>query len=268
MNPAVFEKLESRFTNYVAQFRSENAEHDRAIRLKIDHTRRVVQAIGWIARQLQLTDDRRRLAEAMALLHDIGRFRQYQRYGTYLDVQTENHALLGLRVIAEEHFLAGVEPSEQRLIESPIAVHNAAVLPTDADPDSLFFMRLLRDADKLDIWKVVLDHYFDRAEEPSVAVGLGLPDRPEYSPAVLEAIRDQRLVSFADIVTLTDFKLMQLSWVFDLNFRPTFAWVERERYVEQMAEVLPKTPPVQELVGMALAHVACQLARAADPTSL
>jgi hypothetical protein len=256
MTPAVLDDLKVRFTRYSERFRCAERDADRAIRLKVEHTWRVVQAIGWLAGQLQLADDRRRLAEAMAVLHDVGRFRQFQRYGSYLDMATENHALLGVRVIAEEGLLAGVDEAEQRLIERAVAVHNAARLPADEDGESLFFMRLLRDADKLDIWKVLLDHYFERAEEPSAAVGLGLPDEPTCSPAVVAAIERGELVAFPDIETLTDFKLMQLSWVFDLNFAPTFEWVARERYVEQMAQVLPQGRAVQALVVAARAHVA------------
>jgi hypothetical protein len=256
MTPAVLDSLRQRFAVYAGRFRSPDAEADRAIRLKIDHTHRVVAAIGWLAQRLDLRPEEVALAEAMALLHDVGRFRQYQRYGTYLDAQTENHALLGVRVIREEQLLDGVDGDERRLIEDAVAVHNAARLPHDPDAEKLMFMRLLRDADKLDIWKVVLDHYYERAEEPSIAVGLGLPDRPECSAGVLEAVQRGELVRFTDIRTLTDFKLMQLSWVFDLSFAPTFEWVRREQYVEQMAGVLPDTNTVRDLVIAAQEHVA------------
>ncbi len=256
MTPQLRDELTGRFAAYVEQFRSADPETDRAIRLKVDHTWRVVSAIAWLARRLGLSSEQVALAEVMALLHDVGRFRQYQLYGTYLDVRTENHALLGIRVIEEERLLESVSTKERHLIHAAVAAHNLARLPTDADAETLLYMRLLRDADKLDIWKVVLDHYYDRAEEPSVAVGLGLPDRPECSARVLEAAQRGRLVAFEDIVTLTDFKLMQLSWVFDLNFEPTFEWVRRERYVEQMAGVLPDTEPVRDLLAAAHEHVA------------
>ena len=36
-------------------------------------------------------------------------------------------------------------------------------------------MRLLRDADKLDIWKLFIDYYNEREKNHSSAVELGLP---------------------------------------------------------------------------------------------
>lgn len=262
MSPAVLRELHRRFAAYADRFRSDDLETDAAIRLKAAHTLRVVDAIRDLARELGLSPGGGRLAEATALLHDVGRFRQYERYGTYLDAASENHAELGVRVIREENLLKGVDSGEVRLIERAVGLHNVARLPDDEDPTERCFLRLLRDADKLDIWKVVLDHYYERGEERSRAVGLGLPNTPECSPGVVEALRREDLVEFTDIRTLTDFKLMQLGWVYDLNFAPTFARVRRERYVEQMADVLPKTGPVPGMIDAAAAYIA-EMERAA-----
>ena len=40
-----------------------------------------------------------RIAEAVALLHDVGRFEQYKRYGTFNDRKSVNHAALGVEIM-------------------------------------------------------------------------------------------------------------------------------------------------------------------------
>ena len=44
-----------------------------------------------------------------------------------------------------------------------------------------------------------------------------------------------------DLKTLNDFKLLQLGWVYDLNFRRTFQIVRERRYLEKIRQVLPQS---------------------------
>jgi len=92
----------------------------------------------------------------------------------------------------------------------------------------LFFIRIVRDADKLDIWSVFLEYYESPPASKASAVGLGLPDLPEYSIDVLSCLYKKEIVSLATIKTLNDFKLLQLSWIFDLNYKPHFGCSETE----------------------------------------
>jgi len=41
-------------------------------------------------------------AEVIAWLHDIGRFEQFDRYRTFADAESENHAQIALRVIEKK----------------------------------------------------------------------------------------------------------------------------------------------------------------------
>ncbi len=259
MCPEILEDLTSRFNAYTRRFYSDNGETGRAIRLKVAHTHRVRAIIVRLGQELGLGENDMLLAQTAALFHDVGRFRQYQQYGTFLDRVSENHAKLGLRVIGQEGFLNQLPLAEKRQVARAIAFHNRARLPENQNGADLFLMKLLRDADKLDIWKVVLDHYYGREAEPNRSVELGLPDVPDCSPQVVATIEKGEQVNFAEIQTLTDFKLMQLSWVFDLNFAPSFAYVRQQGYIEQMAGILPQTQAVSAMLQKAQAHVAAML---------
>jgi hypothetical protein len=43
-----------------------------------------------------------------------------------------------------------------------------------------------------------------------------------------------------DLETLDDFKLLQLAWVYDLNFPRTFEIVKERKYLEKIRQALPK----------------------------
>ena len=68
------------FRAYTAGYDPENT----MIRLKIEHTFRVAYLCGRIAGSLGMTGGLLDLAWFLGLLHDIGRFEQVRRYGTFL----------------------------------------------------------------------------------------------------------------------------------------------------------------------------------------
>jgi hypothetical protein len=113
--------------------------------------------------------------------------------------------------------------------------------------DIVFFLKLIRDADKLDIWRIFLEYYESPDEMKASAVGLGLPDLPEYSEEVVSCIFRKKIVSLSMLKTLNDFKLLQLSWIFDLNFEPTFRLLHERDYINRLTAHLPQTAKVNSI---------------------
>ena len=74
-------------------------------------------------------------------------------YGTFKDVESENHALLGFRELVAHNVLDVCTKDERKWITKAIANHNTVTIPKKENGKSLFYIRLLRDADKLDIWQ-------------------------------------------------------------------------------------------------------------------
>jgi hypothetical protein len=255
MNTTNLNHLKKWFSNYVAAYYSDNPDHNRAIRLKEDHTRRVCANIIRLCTDLRISDENIRVAEAMALLHDVGRFEQYTVYRTFNDRASENHARLGIRQIAKHNVLKGCSEKSRRYITRSIAYHNAAKLPEDEEEITLFFMRLLRDADKLDIWNVFINYYRERENYRNTAIELDLPDDPDYSPKILEAFYTQSFALIQDLKTLNDFKLLQISWVFDLNFIPSFQMIHQRKYINQIEATLPQSEEITEAVKQAYTYI-------------
>ena len=107
-------------------------------------------------------------------------------------------------------------------------------------PRSVYFCtRLLRDADKLDIWKVVIDYYYDGNGDRNDAISLGFPDTPGISEGVYHDLMHRHIVDIQHLHNLNDFKLLQIGWIYDINFVPALHAVRERRYLEQIRTTLP-----------------------------
>ena len=235
------------FAEYTKTFQSGNPEDQQNIHLKEAHTRRVCKEILDIGNSLGLNGDDLCVAEVMALFHDIGRFEQYARYGTFVDLKSEDHAVLGVKVLRKTGVLNMVDQSTADLILRGIAYHNRAFLPKDESERCLFFAKLLRDADKLDIWRVITDYYQRKKEDRNGVIELGLPDTPEISSEVCADLMAKRIVNVGYLKTLNDFKLLQMGWIFDVNFSRTFELIQERHYLEMIHDTLPQTKKVTEI---------------------
>ena len=259
MNLENLEHMKAWFETYVAGFYTNDSMYDRTIRLKEKHTEHVCRNMILLGSALELSNQDKVLAETMALFHDIGRFKQYAVYGTFNDRKSENHALLGLRELAAHDVLAGCSRDEKKWITKAIAYHNALEIPAGENGKALLFTRLLRDADKLDIWRVFIEYYKTRDKQPNPVVEIGLPDNPAFSPKVVAALNEDRIIHIQDLRTSNDFKLLLISWGFDLNFKYSFQLVKDRKYIEKIEATLPSSKKIPAAVKHAYDYVACHL---------
>ena len=243
--------LQSWFEGYSRSYLTGDSIEDSPITLKIDHTHRVHGNIRLLAQSIGLTDSHLCIAEAIGLLHDTGRFEQYQQFGTFNDKRSVNHAALGVEVVEQAGILNDLSVDEHGLIVEAIRFHNAPSLPSRRPPLPLTFMRLVRDADKLDIWKVFAD-FFRSDRPPEAAIVQHLVDRPIWEPAIVQAIMQKRLARFSEMKSINDFKLLQLSWVFDLNFSETFTQAQKRTDLAVIAGTLPDAPELNRAVSVVM----------------
>jgi len=255
MDKKTVSALREWFLDYAETFRTRSLEDVEPINLKVDHTRRVCNEIGDIGKTLHLNSEELRLAEVMALLHDIGRFEQYARYRTFADYLSENHATLGVRVLRHHGPLEALDKRERDLILRVVAYHNRYRVPERVSEKCLFFSRVLRDADKLDIWRVVTDYYGQKDGPRDRVVELGLPDTHQVSHEPCADLLAGKIVKFHSIRSLNDFKVLQMSWVYDVNFPRTFQLILERGYMEMLRDSLPETGEVSELYATVQAYL-------------
>ena len=137
------------FAAYAARYDAD----DPKVKLKIDHTYRVAALCERIAASLDLPPAERDLAWLCGLLHDIGRFEQLRRYGTFNDAQSIDHAAMSARVLFDEGHIAEYldDRTQDEMLRTAVAWHSAYRLPDGLDARTLQFCQILRDADKVDI---------------------------------------------------------------------------------------------------------------------
>lgn len=252
---AILPGLKTWFEAYVRGFDVDDPGMRENISLKAEHTRRVCENIVEIATSLGLAPPDLATAEAAALLHDIGRFEQYRRYRTFADGRSEDHGALGASIIRENGVLADASPADADVVNRAVACHNRIAVPEDADGRFLLILKLLRDADKLDIWRVVTAYYRRTTGERNPAVELDLPDGEGVSDSVYQGLMAGRPIRMADLRVLNDFKLLQMGWVYDLNFSKSFQMVAERGYLEAIRHALPGERRVDAVYERVLAHL-------------
>jgi hypothetical protein len=244
------------FSSYCVSFHTPDENDTRNLVLKEQHTANVCANILSIVRDESSDEGEAMIAEAIALFHDVGRFPQYAEYKTFKDNISVNHGELGAAVLADTGILKNLKVREQEIITTAVKFHNAFRVPDLAGPDIIFFLKLVRDADKLDIWRIFFEYFSEGCPEnrPS-AVTLGFPDTAEYSREVLARIFNKQLVPLAMLKTLNDFKLTILSWAYDLNFRVSRRRAIEDNYVARVAATLPQTDEIRQAVSFVSEYI-------------
>ncbi len=226
------------FKDYSKSFIAANPDKQKGIVLKQIHTTKVCENMRHITQSLMMKEDESILAECIALFHDVGRFPQLQKYKTFRDSISINHGFLGAETLEELRILERLPKYEKKIILQAVKYHNAFKMPNLQDFKEIHFLKLIRDADKLDIWRVFIEHYEKKEDIGSSAV-LGLPDTEGYTESLLSAIYKNEVIALTNVSNLNDYKLLQVSWVFDLNFKASFVLFEKMDYLNRFLAVLP-----------------------------
>lgn len=248
MRQEQLEKFRVWFDGYVAEFYSDDEYMNASIRLKDQHSRRVCDEMRSLTNHLNLTDNQKRIAEVIALLHDIGRFRQFQKYRTYNDPASVDHGQLALQVLNETNILDGIDNQEKFWIEKAIELHGWKLLPNDLDDQTSLYCRLIRDADKIDVFHVVIGLYEQYKNDPeSFKYELELPNKPYCSSEIVQDVLSGRQIDYRRLKTWNDMKLLHISWVYDINFAASLRIIKKRKFLETVFDFLPQNSDIEKL---------------------
>ena len=244
------------FDDYVAGFYGDDKVINANLKLKEKHSHRTCEEMLYLAGELGLEENQKRLSETIALFHDIGRFEQFVKYRTYSDVRSVDHCRLGLEILQRTEVLDGIDRQEKQLIEKAIEYHGRKELPPDLNDQCLLFSKLIRDADKIDALYVVTEYYKQYRNNPQgFKLDLELPDEPGYSSEVIEELLCGRCVDYSRLRTLNDLKLCFLGWVYDVNFTSTLKRIKQRKFLEKLLDFLPGTEDIERVKGKIFAYV-------------
>ena len=205
------QRLTDLYDAYVDTFRGADGELPPMMRLKREHTAHVVENARAIATGEGFDDGTARACDAAALLHDTGRYEQLRRYNTFRDSDSVDHAVFSHDIVVEKGWLDG-DPRREAILTA-VLVHNRRDVPDDLDPLTEAAVHTVRDADKLDIFRV-LEHQVATTDwRTNCKAFWNLPTYAAPNPAVVEAIRERRPVDYQNIASLADFVLIQVGWM-------------------------------------------------------
>lgn len=213
-----------------------------AAKMKLEHTGYVQSHSKELAIELGLRDHDVFLSELIGLIHDVGRFRQFQVYKTFFDAQSEDHAKLGIKVISDTGLLNELSQTDRKIITFSILNHNKRVIAPTDDERNLLFAKIIRDADKLDIFRVLSPYL-----EPSDGSGINQKFVEEFNQGIQ--------CDYSKIETEDDRKIIRLIWVYDINYSWTMKRIVEAGYIDRIIEcimpneeILPGLIRLQEYV--------------------
>ncbi|MGN1172022.1 MAG: HD domain-containing protein, partial [Lachnospiraceae bacterium] len=187
------------------------------------------------------------LAWLIGMLHDVGRFEQVRRYNTFEDAKSVDHAQMGIHVLWEEKRIRDYigDSAEDDLIRLAITQHNVYRIPEDLTAREAMFCNIIRDADKVDIFRVntevaLEDIYNVSTEELYSAV---VTDR------VMEDFYQHHAVLRAHKASPVDHVVGHISLVFELVYPISLRIALEQGYVDRLMHFASHNPVTRQQFG-------------------
>ncbi len=239
MTRDLLETLTRRYHAYVDTFRSADGTLLPMSQLKLDHTLQVVEGAKLIMAGEAWLESACVVGEACALLHDVGRYSQLKEFGTFQDARSIDHAFRGVEVIEAERLLDGLAEADRKRVLTSVALHNKKSVPATLGSETADLVHLVRDADKLDIFRVLEAAIADGSLERNPEIAWDLQVKGAPSPEVVAAVSRGLPVSYAWIKTLSDFVLIQVGWLNGgMHFRTTLLLAKESQVLEYREDFL------------------------------
>ncbi|MEA1875043.1 MAG: HD domain-containing protein [Bacteroidota bacterium] len=224
------------FIKYTDNFLEKgNSTLNENINLKIAHSLRVMDHALNLAQSLNLNEHSVEISGIIGLYHDIGRFTQYRDYHTFSDKDSVYHGDLGIKVLQdlEKHIL--FSEKEWEILLSAIHNHGLPKIESNLSEDKLLFSKIIRDADKMDIFYIVDAYYKSMLKgNRNVALELGLKNEDKITDAVFKSFMNEDIILKTDMKYINDFKILQAAWIFDLNFEYTKQYIRETDYLQSI----------------------------------
>jgi len=236
------------FQSFITPFKHDPYNKDLTVEKTIEHIEKVVDNILILADSLELSENERIIAEMAARFHDIGRL--WVLLPENSESGLTDHAEASIEYLKANDSFNLFEKSIQNIIIQVIRNHNKPDLPQKENETVLFYIKLLRDADKLDIWRSTCEFITRKTGKPNIINELNLSERATVTPSFCKLIIEGGIPGKNDLVTFNDFVIFQMSWVFDLHFKKSFQILNQKQYVRHLCDSLPKNDSVIEIYRM------------------
>lgn len=228
--------IELQFENYVQNYNLD----DPNIHLKYIHSIQVAENCEKIAMSIGLNKDECDLAWMIGMLHDIGRFEQIRCFNTFIDKDSIDHAEFGADLLFKEGVIVEFLKEEgwYDLIEKAIRFHSRYRLPENLSEIEMCFCQILRDADKIDIYRA---NY-----ETGLEVVYYVTKEELYNSTVTKAVYDtfleKRAIPREIRKTVADNLVGHMALAFELVYPKSRILVQEQEYIWKLAAVEFRNP--------------------------
>ena len=201
----MYEEARLAFENYMINYDKNNY----LIALKYVHTYKVVDLMAELAFRLNLDSEHLELAKVIGLFHDIGRFEQIRKFNVISDKATDtDHANESCVYLFDNgHIRDFIKDNKyDSIILKAIINHNKLKIENGLSSEELMYAKMIRDMDKIDIFRVLATNY---------------PDSFNASQVTEEVLKSFSLHESVDnnlVKTDTDKTISRLSFIFDINY--------------------------------------------------
>lgn len=210
-------KIKDRFEIFV-----NNYDHDEAsIAMKDIHSHEVAKLMSLLIDKLKLSEKDKYLAMVIAYFHDAGRFPQIIETGSMSD-KNYNHAEKSCEIVEVEKIFEelGLDAEEQQIAYAAILNHNKYKIEQGLDKRADFFSKLIRDVDKIDIFRVSYEQ-----------------KKAKFLESASERVRSEffleKGIKHKDIENSSDVVIQRFAFLHDVNFKESFEILNDNKYFDK-----------------------------------
>ncbi|MGF6906004.1 HD domain-containing protein [Fusobacterium sp. PH5-44] len=235
MSAINLEKARVVFNDYVSNYDLTNEK----IRLKVAHTYKVMNLSEKVAQSLNISIADIELARLIGLLHDIGRFEQVKLHNTFDDTVFP-HSEYGIKVLFEENHIRDYIDDTQydNIIYNAIKNHSSFKLDEESfTANTLMHCKIIRDADKLDIFRVILEENIKTISKISKKQF----EKDYISDNVYNDILEYKSILRSQRHTSIDVVVSFIGFVFDINYKYSFEYLLENGYIKKIIDSIGHT---------------------------
>lgn len=237
------------FEQYTSKYDMEDSD----INYKYYHSYRVMEHAKYLAEKLNLSKEDKALATIIGLYHDIGRFEQDKLFDSYNDTKQFDHGNYGEEVLIKQELIKQIPIEEKyyNLIAKAVKNHNKYNIEEGLNEKELFYAKLIRDADKLDIInymsKRMLRLKSFNYEDDTFNIRAEIKEE-FFNEQTIYTLDKQNKNNSEKAITM-------LALVFDLNFKETAEYILDNHILEDFYNILKNKEKYKEYFNLANKHL-------------
>lgn len=237
------DKLIKAFEEYVSDYDLNNPN----IHLKYVHTGKVAENCECIARSLGLSGQEVDLAWEIGMLHDIGRFEQLRRFDTFFDNISIDHAQFGADLLFKDGLMERFDDTgnHYELIEKAIRCHSLYRLPEGLTKNEILFCQIIRDADKVDIYRA----NFETGLDVVYHVTKEELKNSSVTPEVYEVFCQEKAIPREIRRTVADHLVGHIALTFELVYPKSRELAFEQGYLWKLLQTEFENPETTEIMG-------------------